>query len=111
MRWWALLALTGCHPSVHAQLETNGHEVECPTSTEWTGEVCRWRYVITDVSCPPLTVWDGRGCVGTTVTCPEGSAWNSEACIPIGEPVGGDTLVLTNDSVAEPAPVDAFHYP
>lgn len=107
--WLATVVAVACHTACHAvevepvaPLGAAQEDVVCPASTRWNGEVCVWRYVITDVRCPAMTVWDGSRCVATLVSCPEGSAWDSERCVPIGEPPSPGDAIASDQTVVTP---------
>lgn len=105
--WLAIVGVVaGCQGAVDVEPVTSVGVVEaeivCPPSTRYNGEVCVWRYVITDVRCPALTVWDGNRCVATQVSCPDGSAWDSERCVPIGEPPAPGDAIASDQTVVTP---------
>lgn len=124
-----MVASLGCHASFEAEVEDARTEetpvdaveeaqadsgqwhVKCPKSTRWNGEVCMWRYVITDVKCPKMAVWDGARCVSTHVTCPDGAAWDGRTCIPIGERPAADPIATDDDGWSTPEPLTSPEEP
>ncbi len=98
----ALISMLGCTRGAPPR---QAAYVTCPPSTQWNGEHCVWRYVITDVRCPTGAAWNGQNCVSSVVSCPQGARWNGSQCTAPPPPAALPAPSVNTD---EP-PLDGTH--